>query len=177
MVVSSSCDTIPYNVPFAIMRGYLPKSCILCAIWELILGVTSGHRKTHSWQADVVRSTSHLLYVPWIGFESLHKQWLLLLAVHHPICHTTKPVPPSGILGRKWHNDIHELQTYAMGCASHLSCASKDGLETLHKQWMSPLVAYHPICHTERVPKALVFCVQFTIWDSVLVEIMALCDL
>ena len=62
------------------------------------VGVTYRHSVAHSWQTDVGTIASHLPHGPGLGFETLHKQWLLLLVVHHPICHIER-VPKSGIFG------------------------------------------------------------------------------
>ena len=41
-------------------------------------------------QMDTVRSTSHLFYTPKERFEKLHMQWMTLIVVDYPICHTER---------------------------------------------------------------------------------------
>ena len=44
-------------------------------------------------QMDTVRSTSHLIYTPKEKFEKLHMQWMTLIVVDYPICHTESRIP------------------------------------------------------------------------------------
>ena len=39
----------------------------------------------------------------------------------------------------------------------HLTYQSKEGYETLQKQWVPFIIAYHPISHAERVPEIWYF--------------------
>ena len=161
--------SLQYNIPFAVLNGYL-KYGVLCAIWEWMkveIGTVRpicGLQKL-SEASFICIVQLRIVLKHFISNGCVSVWYNIPFASHLPYWAGTK-IWYFGCnlrvgFGRKWHNETHELQTYAMRCASHLSCASKDGLETLHKQWMSLLVAYHPICHTERVPKTLAFCVQF----------------
>ena len=47
----------------------------------------------------------------------------------------------------------HRWLVNAFRSTSHLPCASEEGFETLHKQWLSLCVISHLICCTERVLK------------------------
>ena len=62
--ISNGCVSVWYNTPFALSTERVPKSGILCAIWEVISWITYRHSETHSRQTDVIRSTSYLPYVP-----------------------------------------------------------------------------------------------------------------
>ncbi len=73
---------------------------------------------------------------------------------------TERVYPTSGILcnlrvnlGGTYLGETHKRQEDAQRRSSHLSHVSKEGLETLHKQWLSLIAAQHPISVLRGYPK------------------------
>ncbi len=83
-----------------------------------------------------------------------------LLAPQHLISNTER-VPKADILlhknesyfWQKWHSVDHKGLVDAVRSSSNYPYTSKKDHEILKQQWMSLLVAHHPLSHTERVPE------------------------
>ena len=85
------------------------------------------------------------------------------LVVQHPIYCTERVHHISGIaftnlrvdLGRNRHSKTWKRLADAVRSSFHLPYTSEEGLEMIHKQCMSFLIAQYPICCTERVPQMM----------------------
>ena len=169
------------HLPYALTEGYellqhqwmsllVVQHPICCAervpqIWHFVchpsidLGGKWYHVK-HEGLVVAIRSSSYLPYVFKEGFETPQQQWLSLIAVKHPICHTER-VPQIWLfafhlsvdLGEKWHDLTHKGLVDAVRSSSHLSYAPKEGYETLQQQWLSLIVVHHLICCAVRIPQ------------------------
>ena len=177
--------SLQYSTPSAVLNGYL-KSGVLCAIWEWMkveIGTVipiCGLQKL-SEASFICLVQLRIVLKHFISNGCVSVWYNIPFAFHLPYWVGTNILYFGCNLrvgfGRKWHNETHELQAYAMRCASHLSCTSKDGLETLHEQWIMDVsrcsISSHLPYWEGGTKNSGILC---TIWESVLVE-MALCDL
>ena len=163
--MSNGWHSLQCSIPFAVLNGCLSE------IW--CFGVCNlrvddhGNRqiKTHMWLTEAVRSFFPLYCASKDGFETLHKLWLCLSVIEHPLCliywegtniwHFL--VCNLRVYVRRYrHNVTHSWQTDVVRSTSHLPHVPESGSETLHEQWLLLLVVHHLICHTERVPKSCI---------------------
>ena len=165
--MSSGWHSLQYSIPSAVLNGYL-KSGVLCAIWEWMkveIGTVMpicGLQKL-SEASFICLVQLRIVLKHFISNGCVSVWYNIPFAFHLPYWVGTNILYFGCNLrvgfGRKWHNETHELQAYAMRCASHLSCTSKDGLKTLHKQWMMDV--YPCNISSNLTPKPLVFYVHF----------------
>ena len=109
------------------------------------------------------------MYLPKEGFNCFNSnmplslQCIILFAISTEnvkslvLCTICESLPYGG----KWYNETHQWQTDAVRRIFHLLYTSNEVFEILHKQWMSLLAVYHPICRTMRIPQISSFCKQF----------------
>ena len=125
---------------------------ILGAIW-------SGRwwkmtQRSHKWQTGDLRSSSHLPYAPKEGFETLHKQWMSLFAIQHPIYHFERVpqilyfVCQYQVLTSMWTGTVIPISIRPTMPTIYIV----GGFETLHNQCLALFVVQHSIYDIDRVP-------------------------
>ena len=115
---------------------------------------------THNGPVDTIRSSSLLLCASKEGYETPQQQWMSLLIAYHPIWCAERLSQiwyfvsnSEGQPWQKWHDVNHWGFKVVGRSSSHLSYTSKEHYEILHKQWVSLLVAHHPISCADMVSK------------------------
>ena len=115
----------------------------VCILRVNLGGICLG--EIHEWQKYAQGSSYNQFSAFKEGFGILHEQWMSLLVAQTPIFCT------EGVLiwyylscnlrvnrSGKWHDETHKWLADAFGNSSHLPYVPQEGVETLHKQWMSP---------------------------------------
>ena len=152
---SNGCLILQHIILFSMLRED-PNSDIFCAIWESTLAEIA---QCYPYVTDrcFQKLLSSTWYIKWMIWNSLVAMaafpcntspyfWCWDSTPNLTFCVQFESQP-----WQKLHNVNHKWLTDSFRSSSHLHYISKEGYETLHKQWMFFPAAHHPIFPAERV--------------------------
>ena len=138
------------------------KNLIFCiaVIWELF----RWYGLSHNDLVYAIRRSFNQSYTCSKGYKTPKASMIIspYITTHHFLCWKRAKnlifwMTYEGCYWQKWHSVSHKGLLYAVRSTSNYLSVYKWGYETLKRQWMSFLIAPHPISPVEWVPQITCF--------------------